>query len=491
MAVELTKVQVEEVRSKSHDFSLNIGEQVQRKVLDADKALLKVETNQDEIKIKPNSGNFKCLSEEVNKLKIGDEINTNEAVAIVKDKYEQTDTKKIPYMVKTEFLVTDVVTKSSKKAVLHTYLTQNSFMIQGNGKDIFFNSIMKKFMQEIMEKKGQEIRFINKVLLSKVQNVNTNQWKRKQVIKHDKCDLCSRTFANKQGVNIHKKRVHGNDLVKKPVVRTLSSLKLNSLKRSDSVGSVGDGSRPTSPSPKKIHMEKKQEEPKKVQEEMEQSGKSIERESDQKVDVSIQCDGFPQNPSRESQLEIDLKIARDEIGELMQEKKQLKAHNTRKHAGYEALYNEILVEKQRMSVEMIKLQSEKDLLQAKVTSLENSVNENQVDECVANIRCDGNCEHIDCNRKQAQRLKELKDQGGKRQSPGEQASFTVKINCPQCNFTCKQKNDLNEHVKRNHNNFPSCPFCLIGFYNQPSLRRHIEEYHNENTQIIRERKLSA
>ena len=97
----------------------------------------------------------------------------------------------------------------------------------------------------------------------------------------------------------------------------------------------------------------------------------------------------------------------------MQEKKQLKAHNTRKHAGYEAQYNEILVEKQRMSVEMIKLQSEKDLLQAKVTALENSVNENPVDECVDDIRCDGNCEHVDCNRKQAQRLKELKDQGGK------------------------------------------------------------------------------
>ena len=224
---------------------------------------------------------------------------------------------------------------------------------------------------------------------------------------------------------------------------------------------------------------------------MEQSGKPTERDSDNKVDVSIQCDGIQNNQSREGQLEIELRIAREEIAELKQEKKQLKAHNTKKHSGYEAQYDEILLEKQRICGEMVKLQSENDLLHAKVTALENRVKGNEVDECIKNVRCEGDCEHMGCNRLQAQRLQEMKEQGGRRQSPGEQADFTVKIYCPQCNFTCRQKSELTEHVKMNHSHLPSCPFCLIGFFNQPSLRKHNEEYHNENTPIIRERPVSG
>ena len=51
-------------------------------------------------------------------------------------------------MVKTEFSVTDVETGSTQKAVVHTYLTQTFYMIQGNGvmqnkiyyKDLFYKS---------------------------------------------------------------------------------------------------------------------------------------------------------------------------------------------------------------------------------------------------------------------------------------------------------------------------------------------------------------
>ena len=107
-------------------------EQVQRKVLHASKALIKVGKNDEEIKIFPNSGNFKVLAEEVIKLKVGDEINTKEALATVKDQYQQyqqTDIKGTPYMIKTEFHVLDVANGSSNKAVMHTF-----FMIQGKCK---------------------------------------------------------------------------------------------------------------------------------------------------------------------------------------------------------------------------------------------------------------------------------------------------------------------------------------------------------------------
>ena len=373
---------IQEKRTQSHGFKLNVEEQVQRKVQHANKAVMKVECNTEEIKIKPNSGNFKVLSEEIIKLKVGEEIKTFEGVAVVKDQHQQTDLRGIPYMVKTEFLVTDVATGSNQKAVVHTYMTQTFFIIQGNGvmqntsccKDFFYNSILKQFMTNIMEKKGKEILFINQLLKAQTKTVKTvipSQWKRKQAVKGEKCDICSRTFTNSQGVNLHKKRIHGTGLShlrRQKVVKELT--------RSEFVKSVNENSRPSSPSPKKVHIEAKthkneeitipksvSEEVTKKGEEMEQSGNTKERNSDQKVDISIQCTfedlTFPQRVREGlmTKLEDNLKIARIEIDELNREKKQTKAHNARKHAGYEAEYEEVLVEKQRMSLEIVKLQS--------------------------------------------------------------------------------------------------------------------------------------
>ena len=84
-------------------------------------------------------------------------------------------------MVKTEFCVPDVATGSNEKAVVHTYLTQTYFMIQGNAimqnksccKDFFYNSILKQFMATIMEKKGKEISFVNQMLKAQTKTVKT------------------------------------------------------------------------------------------------------------------------------------------------------------------------------------------------------------------------------------------------------------------------------------------------------------------------------
>ena len=502
---DLSTVEVETSRTKAHDFKLNVEEQVQRKVMHSLKAVLKVETNDEDIKIRPNSGNFKVLSEEIKKLKVGDEIKYKEGSAVVKDQYEQTDINKVPYMLKTEFLVTDVVNNSQQKAVLHTYLSQTFFMIQGQGvmenkrfcKDFFYDEVMKHFMSEIMNKRGSEIRFINKVLKAQPRPVNPSQWKRKQMVKDDKCDICSRTFMNKQGVATHKKIVHGSLSLRKKTTQSAHSKKINNeLVRSDSVKS----SRPNSPSPKKLHIERKVNikplDVVKSEEGMEESGKASKREGDNKVDSSTQVEDSELNvPSlnqkvREglmTQLEIKLRLALQEIDDLKNEKKQLKAHNSRKHAGYEADYDEILNEKQKMSVAMVKLQSEKDILLAKVAALKNVKEaEHEADECIRDMRCEGDCEHVRCTAAQAQQLKDMKNQGGRRSSPVEQTSPSPWVRCPQCNYKTRQNNDLKNHVRAQHDQKPSCLFCLIGFTNQDVLLRHIEQNHSENTSVVRE-----
>ena len=271
--------------------------------------------------------------------------------------------------------------------------------------------------------------------------MHPNQWKRKKVSKEDKCDICSRTFLNKIGVTIHKNKMHGIQVSQKNTLRKNPSITLNTKKES----SVSGGSRPSSPSPKKIHVDIKDKhnvrqinvnikainsvKEKKSIEEMEQSGKPSERESDHKVDFNIQCDINPNELVK--QLQIDLCLVKEELVELKTEKKQLKAHNARKQAGYEADYQEILIEKQRITVEMVKLQSQNDLLIEKVTVLESKAEAEQVDECVQVFRCEGNCDHVGCI-SEAKRLRNMKNQGSRRTSPVVEAVSVKQFRCPQC-----------------------------------------------------------
>ena len=109
-----------------------------------------------------------------------------------------------------------------------------------------------------------------------------------------------------------------------------------------------------------------------------------------------------------------------------------------------------------------------------------------VDECVKDARCEGDCEHVACNTAQLQRLNLLKNQGGRRNSPSENASPFALINCPQCNYSSRNKNEIEAHVSKDHGIHPSCPFCLIGFFHLTALKKHIEEMHKENTAVSRE-----
>ena len=148
-------------RSKQHDITLNVVKQVQKKIDDSEKALIMTEINKEEIKIITNSGNFKAIFEEVNKLKTGNELVSEIANARVTDQHAQTDKNGVPFMIKTEFRVTDIATGFQQKAVLHSYITKGFFMIQGKGKmhdksfcrDYFHEHVMKPLIKDVMDLK--------------------------------------------------------------------------------------------------------------------------------------------------------------------------------------------------------------------------------------------------------------------------------------------------------------------------------------------------
>ena len=171
-------------------------------------------------------------------MNIGDEIRFETGpVAKVTDQHFQHDRNKVPFMVKTEFIVKDVELKSEKKAVLHTYLSTTFFMIQGKGQDVFHEQIMKPLMEKIMKRSIQEIIYINKILKS----MNPAE-KRKMPEKTEKCDLCGRMFVGTGGLKTHKTRAHG------PKTKVIITNTVSTIVRSDSVKSE----QCLSPPPKKV-----------------------------------------------------------------------------------------------------------------------------------------------------------------------------------------------------------------------------------------------
>ena len=110
----------------------------------------------------------------------------------------------------------------------------------------------------------------------------------------------------------------------------------------------------------------------------------------------------------------------------------------------------------------------------------------EVDECIEDAMCQGNCEHVGCSMAQLRTLSLMKNQGGRRTSPVQQVIQRLWVQCPQCSFNSDKKNELNNHVINAHGNQPSCTFCLVRFNTKEALSKHIEEQHKENTQVIRQ-----
>ena len=178
------------------------------------------------------------------------------------------------------------------------------------------------------------------------------------------------------------------------------------------------------------------------------------------------------------ELEEDLKLAKQEISELKAESQELKTHNKRKFKGYETEYEELLIETNKVVQELNKVQNERDIAITKIDNMKKIDEEEEVDECIKDSFCQGDCEHVGCTVDKAQRLKNMKDLGGRRTSPVEEVIRTPKFRCPQCNFTTTNKNGLDNHVNTVHSTLPTCRICYVGFHHQAALKRHMQIYHN-------------
>ena len=98
----------------------------------------------------------------------------------------------------------------------------------------------------------------------------------------------------------------------------------------------------------------------------------------------------------------------------------------------------------------------------------------EVDECILDVKCDGDCDEVV---HQAEQLRNMQLQGGRRDSPQEKSVIKKVQRCPQCNLVFQKNTSLQKHVKENHG--LSCPFCQIGFFNQNALNDHIGQAHSE------------
>ena len=120
---------------------------------------------------------------------------------------------------------------------------------------------------------------------------------------------------------------------------------------------------------------------------MEESGLQSHRESDTKVDSSSQCNIESTNISNQKSIEVnelkeDLRLAREQVAIMKADAQELKAHNTRKFNGCKSEYNELMLEKNNILEELMKIQLQKDIALEKVATLEKYNLEDNVDECI-------------------------------------------------------------------------------------------------------------
>ena len=265
-------------------------------------------------------------------------------------------------------------------------------------------------------------------------NLTRSYPKRKLPDKKEKCDICGRMFLNLKGIDIHKKRMHPVDV---------DNLK-NPIPRSDSV---------KSPPPKKHEQDVK----------LIVNPRKVDKQEPEKTPPEESMD-TQLDPEKYMEIEEDLRLARQEVGQLKRENELLRHINktqTENHAKkgthiggenisaikvFEVEYNKALKE-------IARLQKENQLLIAREEVI-TSVMDNEKDECILNIKCKGDCEHL---------VKE------------------VIHRCTQCSNRFQNKTAMEQHMREVHKEHPNCPFCSVSFTSLNVLRQHIDETHAEIT----------
>ena len=169
------------------------------------------------------------------------------------------------------------------------------------------------------------------------------------------------------------------------------------------------------------------------------------------------------DPEKYMEIEEDLRLVRLEVGQLKRENellrhinktraenhakkvKNIEAENIRAIKVFEVEHDKALKEISRLQRNHL-LKAREDVITA--------VMYNEKDECIKDIQCKGDCEHV---------VKE------------------VVHKCTQCSNRYQNKNAMEQHVREVHTGHPNCPFCNVSFISLHVLRKHIDETHPETT----------
>ena len=194
--------------------------------------------------------------------------------------------------------------------------------------------------------------------------------------------------------------------------------------------------------------------------------------------------------------EITVEITKIEDTHKEEKKSIINEYKTYKKE-QEIKFKTIKEEKDNILEDLVKIQTEKDILVEKLQSLEkftkiqestykNTPKETNnkdiyvVDECINHINCQGNCEAVE----ESNKLLEMKNTGGKRSCPQtETEKDRPMFKCLQCDFLSMNKMYFNEHMNKKHGDLPKCPFCQVGFTSLDVLKKHITVNHKEPEDI--------
>ena len=265
------------------------------------------------------------------------------------------------------------------------------------------------------------------------------------------CDLCDKKCINDQGLALHKSRMHD---VKKKVMdliykcdqcegkfqmKELLTRHITKFHKTEKVKVECESIKrvhSTSPSggKKKTKIEKEKTEVEKMQEELQR----YKKESEKKY-----------NELKEENLKMKEVIEKLEIEKAIALSKQ---------------EVDVNIKKTKKSTERQEIAGEKV-----------SITKEDMSECI--------------DRLSSMNLIQMKNMGGQRTSPAEQASQRPLFPCHLCEFGSDSQNVWDKHLKDKHRNVFNCPLCNNTFSDLNVLKNHIYSHHKEgNRQENRKQK---
>ena len=314
------------------------------------------------------------------------------------------------------------------KQQIHMYYTSQSVLVQGNrllGGIKGFKILVEDFLQplfnaaiEVQRIKINETKnIIDKVLEDTLKKAEKQDW--------FTCEKCGGKFRFDSDLKVHMKKheeqgvINKRELSTSPVERTKKKMKENPISTSSPLKVVTQVAGPSTLLVSQVE------------------GPSATVTVSQVAGPSILSEVVGASDLADSKSEEDMRM---EIDEKNEEVNRLVKEMAQKEKSYKEKLNEVIRESIKMSDDLIAMQKERDLLNAKLDIYEKKdkqeryeknlilfnhggdlvlnmdVDENEdesskeeVDECIMDIKCQGNCDPVV---HQAQKLQSMKLQGG-------------------------------------------------------------------------------